>query len=227
MKGRIASILAEIDRLIDEVAVLTVASTPTPGGLLLSPVEFDLYEANSEALDKKFTSPWKVLKFLKTKLGYKRISEGEDIIVRYRQKASSPLVAYFDGKHGEVVGVDEVGRPWVHFRSQDWEKARVSALAKSRGQSPFDIDGDIVQSRLKALRLDPLDVVSYTAQLAKIGYIAPKGNLETKNWTFNLPKSQMPSGVNVYDGDDEDEDEDDADEDGREREEDFFKREDD
>lgn len=198
---KLTHLIEDILDLSEQEAVLAVNSTPEPGGMLLSPIEFDLYELHASALDLSFTSPWKVLEFLKKTLGYSRIQEGEKIITHFRIKESNPLVAYFDGLQGEVMGVDEVGRPWVKYRDQDWEKAISASKVKSRsGVSPLESDGENVQSRLKTLRLDPMDVQSYRFQLARLGYIYPRANLLSQNWMFILPKSSPPP-VDPYDGD--------------------------
>jgi hypothetical protein len=196
---KLTHLIEDILNLSEQGAVLAASSTPEPGGLLLSPIEFDLYELHADALDLSFTSPFKVLKFLETKLGYKRIKEGEKIITHYRLHESNPLVAYFDGFAGEVVGVDEVGRPWVKYRDQDWEHAISASKVKSRsGVSPLETEEDNVQPRLLTLRLDPMDVQSYRFQMATLGYVYPRANLLSKNWMHILPKSPQPP-LDLYD----------------------------
>lgn len=170
------------------------------GGLKLHQVELDLYQSHLGETDQKLESPYQILAYLSDKLGYKRVQSETSVLVKYRPRGSDLLVRYFDGVRGQVVGVDEYGRPWVQFDPKVWARAISASKVVSTGQSPFESgEPENIQPRMKSIRLDPLDVYSYRNQVAQLGWSSVKSAVvSTKSWEHLLP----PAGKSDEDEDD-------------------------
>jgi hypothetical protein len=177
----ISLVLRSLDRLTEQLAATPAArlakAPPSPGRVDLTDTEWVMYQTVADYNADDFSDAGKILSYLQTRLGYKRLKPGTRVTVNFRPHGSDVLLRPFDGKYAAVLSVDQKGRAWVQFHDADWTRAVQLGHAHSSattGTSPYEATVyENIDPKKKAVRVDPLDIREYRTHLSQLGFPLP------------------------------------------------------